>query len=221
MSRLSYLCYAGGLGIGLILALLSSFWPVVILGLLGAVISWFYTAPPVRLVHRGLGEIAVFLGFGPIMTLGAYYVQAKSWSWEALYASVPVGLLVAMILYVNEIPDRAGDGAAGKRTLPVRLRREIVIQGFVFTAVLAFALILLGVLIGVLPVPCILALAAFPLVSKVSHGLRHHYDSPYELMPFMGTNIKLHSAVGGLLILGYIIAVIGGHAMTHPPFFLR
>ena len=72
-------------------------------------ISIFYTAPPFRLVHRGLGELCVLLGFGPIMAVGADYVQLQRWSWEAVYASVPVGLLVAMILYVNEVPDRPGD----------------------------------------------------------------------------------------------------------------
>lgn len=221
MSRMSLLFYAGGLGLGLALAFLSSFWPVFLLGVSGALISWFYTAPPVRLVHRGLGEIAVFLGFGPVMTLGAYYVQAKSWSWEALYASIPVGLLVTLILYVNEVPDRAGDAAAGKRTLPVRLPKERVIQGYVLTGAVAFALVLAGVLSGVLPAPSVLSLAVFPLMPRVAHGLRRFYDSPYELMPFMGTNILLHAAAGALLILGYVIAIAAGHAMAHPPFILR
>ena len=83
-------------------------------------ISVFYTAPPFRFVHRGIGEICVFLGFGPIMTIGAYFVQAKAWSWEAIYASLPVAILIALVLYVNEVPDRPGDAKAGKRTLPVR-----------------------------------------------------------------------------------------------------
>jgi 1,4-dihydroxy-2-naphthoate octaprenyltransferase len=221
MERLSAAFYAAGLLIGVILALLSSFWPVLVLGVLGAAVSYFYTAPPLRLVHRGLGEIAVFLGFGPIMTLGAYYVQAKAFGWEALYASIPVGILVALILYVNEVPDRPGDAAAGKRTLPVRWTKERVIQVYVVSVVLAFALIGLGVLSSLLPVPTIIALAAFPLMPPVAHGLRHFYDSPYQLMPFMGKNIKLHAAASGLLILGYIVAIIAAHTMTNPPIVLR
>src|SRR5439155_9618514 len=192
MERLSAAFYAAGLLIGLILALLSSFWPVLVLGVLGAAISYFYTAPPLKLVHRGLGEIAVFLGFGPIMTLGAYVVQAKHAAWEPVYASVPVGILVALILYVNEVPDRPGDVAAGKRTLPVRLSKEVVVALYALSVAAAFGLILGGAVFGVLFCPTLIALAAAPLALLVYDGLKEHYDSPYQLMPRMGTNIQLH-----------------------------
>src|SRR5439155_943477 len=90
-------------------------------------------------VHLGLNVVnAVFLGFGPIMALGAYYVQARHFSWEAVYASVPVGILVALILYVNEVPDRPGDAAAGKRTLPVRLSKEAVVALYALSVAAAF-----------------------------------------------------------------------------------
>ena len=221
MQLLSLGFYAVGLGIGLYLAITRAFWPILTIGILGAAISYFYTAPPVRLVHRGLGEIGVFLGFGPIMALGAYYVQARSFSWEAVYASLPVGILVALILYVNEVPDRPGDAAAGKRTLPVRLTREQAIQGYAAAVAVAFALILAGVLTGFLPAATIIALAPIPLAAGVYRGLRRHYESPYELMPWMGKNIQLHLSTGMLLILGYLIAIIASHLMTHPPLILR
>ena len=84
-----------------------------------------YTAPPLKFVYRGLGEIAVAIGFGPLMLLGAYVVQTRGvLAWEPFVASLPIALLVALILYVNEIPDRRGDARAGKRTLPVRLSKE-------------------------------------------------------------------------------------------------
>jgi 1,4-dihydroxy-2-naphthoate octaprenyltransferase len=221
MQRMSLAFYAAGLGIGIYLALASSFWPVFTLGVLGAAISYFYTAPPLKLVYRGWGEPAVFLGFGPIMTLGAYEVQAKSFSWEALYVSIPVGLLVALILYVNEIPDRRGDAAAGKNTLPVRWSKDLVIRVYVLAAVTAFALIFVGAISSILPVPAIVALASFPMMPRVAHGLRAHYASPYELMPVMKTNIQLHAAASALLILGYVIAIVAAHAIGHPPFILR
>ena len=87
-----------------------------------------YTAPPLKFVYRGLGEIAVAVGFGPLMLLGGYVVQTRgALSWEPFVASLPIALLVALILYVNEIPDRRGDARAGKRTLPVRLSKATVI----------------------------------------------------------------------------------------------
>ena len=70
-----------------------------------------------RLVHRGLGEIVVALGFGPIMTLGAYFVQAQEYDVERL-ASLPVGILIALVLYVNEVPDRSPTPQPGSGRFP-------------------------------------------------------------------------------------------------------
>jgi 1,4-dihydroxy-2-naphthoate polyprenyltransferase len=221
MTAMSLGFYAVGLGIGIYLALATSFWAVLTIGALGAAISWFYTAPPLRLVHRGLGEIAVFLGFGPIMALGAYFVQAQAFSWEAVYASIPVGILVALILYVNEVPDRPGDALASKRTLPVRWSKRTVIGVYAASVVATFGLILAGVLSGLLPVPAIVALAAAPLALPVYRGLQEFYESPYQLMPRMAKNIQLHLATGMLLIAGYVIAIAAGHLLHPAPFFLR
>ncbi len=213
--------YAVGVGIGLYLAITRGFWPLFGIGLAGLLISLFYTAPPLRLVHRGVGEICVGLGFGPIMTIGAYYVQAQAWSWEAIYASLPVGILIALVLYVNEVPDRPGDAAAGKRTLPVRLSKRTVIAIYEWSVTAAFALIAGGAMAGVIVRPTIIALVAIPLAFPVSEGLQRYYESPYQLMPSMAKNIQLHLATGILLILAYVIATVAGHLLTNPPVFLR
>ena len=93
--------------------------------------------------------------------------------------------------------------------------------GFVGAVAVAFGLILGGSLSGVLVRPAIIALAAAPLAATVYKGFRDHYDEPYALMPFMAKNIQLHLATGFLLIVGYVIAIVASHSMTHPPFFLR
>jgi 1,4-dihydroxy-2-naphthoate octaprenyltransferase len=213
--------YAVGAGIGLYLAISRGFWPLLWIGLAGLFISVFYTAPPFRFVHRGLGEICVFLGFGPIMAIGAYYVQAKAWSWEAIYASLPVGILIAMVLYVNEIPDRPADASAGKRTLPVRLPKRAVIAGYAASVAMAFGLILFGSVFGVIPRPAILALAAIPLALPVYRGLESFYESPYALMPTMAKNIQVHLATGLLMVVGYVVAIVASHISHSPPAFLR
>jgi 1,4-dihydroxy-2-naphthoate polyprenyltransferase len=213
--------YAVGVAIGLYLAVTRGFWPLFWIGAVGLFVSIFYTAPPFRLVYRGVGEYFVALGFGPIMTIGAYYVQARDWSWEAIYASLPVGILIALVLYVNEVPDRPGDSAAGKRTLPVRLSKEGVIAGYVGSVAAAFGLILFGSLFGVMPRPTILALAALPLAFTVRRGLLEAYEDPYALMPYMAKNIQLHLFTGLLLIAGYVIAIMATHLSASPPVFLR
>jgi len=221
MSLMALGFYAVGLGIGVYLAVTRAFWPMLVIGALGGLISFFDTAPPLRLVHRGLGEIGVFLGFGPIMVMGAYYVQARTWSWEALFASLPVGILVALVLYVNEIPDRAGDAAAGKRTLPVRWSKGAVIGVYGAAATGAFGLIVFGSIFGPMPFPVIIAAAAASLAVEVYRGMQAYYESPYQLMPKMGRNIQLHLATGMLMILGYVVAIVTAQNMAAPPFFLR
>ena len=205
---LSALFYLAGIGIGLYLAFERGFWPLFWIGAIGVAISIAYTAPPLRLVHRGIGEIAVALGFGPTMVLGSYFVQAQRISMEAVYVSIPVAILIALVLYANEIPDRAGDAAAGKRTLPVRWSKDAVILGYQVSVAATYALIAVGAAIGLLPRAAALALLTIPLAVKVVQSLRRDYEDPYALM-FAGlkTNIQLHLFTGLLLFAGYLVAV--------------
>ena len=78
-----------------------------------------------------------------------------------------------------------------------------------------------GALSGVIVRPAIIALAAAPLAVPVFRGLQRHYDSPYQLMPYMGKNIQLHVATGVLLVIGYVISTVATHISAHPPVFLR
>jgi 1,4-dihydroxy-2-naphthoate octaprenyltransferase len=211
--------YAVGIGIGLVLAATRG-WDLLWLGVAGVILSLFYTAPPFKLVHRGLGEIVVALGFGPIMTLGAYYVQAQEYDLEPLLASLPVGILIALVLYVNEVPDRPADAAAGKRTLPVRLSKETIVNAYAAAVALAFGLIVVFAVAGWIVRPAIIAVAAAPLALPVYRALRDFYEQPYALMPAMAKNIQLHLATGVLLILGYLIAIFADAAWEDPPSFL-
>jgi 1,4-dihydroxy-2-naphthoate polyprenyltransferase len=211
--------YAVGIAIGIGLAATRG-WDLLWLGVAGALLSVFYTAPPLKLVHRGVGEAVVFLGFGPIMTLGAYFVQARQYDLEPLLASIPVGILIALVLYVNEVPDRPADAAAGKRTLPVRFSKDLVVNGYAAAVAVAFGLIIVFALAGWIVRPAIIALAAAPLALPVYRALRDFYEQPYALMPAMAKNIQLHLATGALLILGYLVAIFADAAWDDPPSFL-
>lgn len=221
LALISAAFYAAAVGLGLYLAAITDFWPLFILGAIGVAISIAYTAPPFRLVHRGVGEVMVALGFGPVMLLGAYFVQAERFTLEAGYLSIPVAILIALVLYVNEVPDRAGDAAAGKRTLPVRWSKDAVIAAYVAAVAVAFAAIAAGALSGVLPRPTLIALATIPLAVRTVRGLRDSYEDPYGLMPTMATNIQLHLFTGLLLFLGYLAAIAADRAMDAVPWILR
>src|ERR671929_753701 len=83
-----------------------------------------YTGGPRPYGYEGLGEVFVFLFFGLVAVTGSYYVQTERVTWEALVLAVPVGLLAAAILVVNNVRDLETDRRAGKRTLAVRLGRR-------------------------------------------------------------------------------------------------
>lgn len=209
MATLATAFFVAAAAIGLVLLALVPSAALLVIGVTGFIVGIGYTAPPLKLVYRGLGEIAVAVGFGSLMLLGAYVVQTQgALRWEPFVASMPVALLVALILYVNEIPDRRGDARAGKRTLPVRFSPATVVTGYRVAAATAYVVVALGVIAGVLPVPTLLILLSIPLALRVSRGLLPNYDNPYGLMAVMGVNIKLHLVAGATLIVAYAIVML-------------
>jgi 1,4-dihydroxy-2-naphthoate polyprenyltransferase len=208
--------------IGLVLLATHGSAALLVIGIVGYIVSLGYTAPPLKFVYRGLGELAVAFGFGPLMLLGAYVVQTRgALSWEPFAASIPIALLVALILYVNEIPDRRGDARAGKRTLPVRFSRAAVIGGYRVAAAGAYVALVAGVVLGILPIPTLLMLLTIPLALRVSRGLEPNYENPYGLMAIMGVNIQLHLFAGLLLLLGYALVLVVGAVAPGVPLFVR
>jgi 1,4-dihydroxy-2-naphthoate octaprenyltransferase len=199
--------YAAAAAVGLVLVLVTGSTTLLWIGVAGIALGLAYTAPPLKLVYRGLGELAVAIGFGPIMLLGAYVVQTGRIDPEAVLLSLVPGILIALILFVNEIPDRVSDAVAGKRTLATRFSPDVVRRGYLVAALAALGLVAAGVVAGLLPWPTLIALAALPIVFRVHAGLRAHYDSPYALMATMGLNVNLNLVVGGLLLLAYVVAI--------------
>lgn len=213
--------YVAAALIGLVLLATRGSMALLAIGVVGLALSLAYTAPPLKLAYRGLGEITVAVGFGPLMLLGAYVVQSGgSLSWEPFVASIPVAVLVALILYVNEIPDRRGDAHAGKRTLPVRWSPETVVLGWDAAVVAVYAAVVGGVGVGLLPITALLVLVTIPLAKRVHDGLRPNYDNPYGLMAVMAANIQLHLVVGLLLLAAYLVVLVVQAFAPGVPLFL-
>jgi len=209
-SALAY--YALGSVVGLVLVARSGI-EVLWLGIAGLLLGVLYTAPPVRLAYRGLGELAVAVGFGPLIVLGTYFVQRHAWSLEALLASVPLAFLIALVLYLHELPDRAGDARLGKRTLIVRLPEQPAIVVYVLLQGLTYLLILGGVaLAGVpayaryaFPAWSLLGLATLPLAVRATVLLARNYRYPYRLVPTNAFAVRLHLMTAVLFAVGYAI----------------
>ena len=182
--------------------------PLLWLGLLGVVVAYFYVAPPLRLAHRGIGEIAVGIAFGPVTVLGVYYVLTRTVDPPAVVLSLSLGLLVAGILWINEIPDIAADAAVGKRTLVVRLGVERATTAFGAIVLAAYAILILGVVLFSLTPWALLALLALPLAIKPILGLRRAGADPHALIPSNAGMILATVVTGILLLAGLAIETL-------------
>jgi 1,4-dihydroxy-2-naphthoate octaprenyltransferase len=178
---------------------------IIILGLIGLASGFFYTAPPISLASRGVGEFFVGLNFGVLMTIGSYYVQTQALAWEPVVASIPVALLITAILYINEFQDAPADHAAGKDTLVVRLGRERAASGYAVLLAATYGSICLGILSRILSPFTLLGLLTLPLAWKAVKITRLHYDDPLKLTPANADTILIHLLTGLLLSLGYLL----------------
>jgi 1,4-dihydroxy-2-naphthoate octaprenyltransferase len=196
------------------------------------------TANPFRLSYHGLGDIAVMLGFGPVMALGTHYVQTQAMlpmeTWQyppAIIASIPVAILVGLILFINGFQDFIADREVGKRTWVVRLADSGDIADFAkpfnvykisiyITFLYILVLGIVGFFYSQISSPWVLlALIPFILVRKGIKSGEEWLDKwsskdadrqklPYELLPVNVTHIGTHLTVGVLLILGYFLGGI-------------
>jgi len=142
-------------------------WTVMAFAVVGLATSVFYVAPPLKLKHRGLGEPAIFLIWGPLMIGGTYYVMAGTLTTTALLASVPYGLGVSAVLMGKHIDKADKDRAKGVRTLPVilgdrggRMAMQLMVWGYYLIIVALAAR-------GDLPLLSLLALLSIPHASRL------------------------------------------------------
>jgi 1,4-dihydroxy-2-naphthoate polyprenyltransferase len=186
---------------GLALAALSSWWLVAV-GAVCMAAAWTYTGGPLPYGYRALGEVFVFVFFGPVAVVGTTYVQTGTLPGLAFAVSVPIGLLIVAILVVNNLRDIDGDAAVGKRTLAVLLGDRATRIVFAGLFVVAFAVVAaVGVprpwaLLGLLAVPL-----AVPPVRTVLSGGR----GPALIAALQGTGL-VTLATGILLGAGLALS---------------
>jgi len=110
------------LGIGAVLGLALAFlrgWEIFWIGLIGVAAGVFYTAPPFAYKYKALGEVSVFLMWGPLSVEAAYFVQRQQLGWDAFWVSIPFGVLVALVLFANNLRDAETDGSAEVSNLAI------------------------------------------------------------------------------------------------------
>jgi len=153
-------------------------WQLLIVGLASILAGVLYTGGPRPYGYEGLGEVFVFLFFGVVAVVGSYYVQTEDLRWEAFALSVPVGLLAAAILVVNNIRDADTDRRAGKKTLAVRLGRDGARRLFAACLIVAFAMVPVVAVFGDVSLLVLLALLAAPLAVPLTRVVFTRTDGP-------------------------------------------
>ncbi|MEO3947798.1 prenyltransferase [Gorillibacterium sp. CAU 1737] len=189
-ARWTWLMFALALACGVGLAVWSGY-PVLIYGLLGGLIAYFYVAPPIQFGYRGKGysELAIVIAFGVLPVVGSYYVQTSSFRWEAILLSLPIGLLTTLILFNHHFLHWRADQAAGKRTLVVVLGERRALRFSAMLVGLSYLSLIVAAVAGAVPVYSLLALlTALPLV-KVYRTLKDENPSAAYL-PLMQASLQ-------------------------------
>jgi 1,4-dihydroxy-2-naphthoate octaprenyltransferase len=178
-------------------------WVIVVIGLLGVFSGYFYTT---QLATRGVGELIVGLNCGPLVAIGSYYVQTQTITWELIMASIPIGILILAVLWINEIPDYYADTNAGKKTLVTRIGRKKAADAYSVLMFSTYVVILVGVLLSLMPVLTLLSFLTAPLAAKVVYVARKNYETPKKLIPANAGTVLIHLFTGLLLCIAYVIS---------------
>lgn len=173
----TYASFAAAVLVGLYLVYVAG-WELLLVGAASILAGVLYTGGPRPYGYEGLGEVFVFLFFGVVAVSGTYFVQTKELDWEALALAVPVGLLAASILVVNNVRDLETDRRAGKRTLAVRLGRARTRTLFAAIVYLAYPCALVTWVAGPLKAWLWLPWLSLPLAAEVVRTVRNRTDGP-------------------------------------------
>lgn len=202
--------FAAGAAIGLTIASMAG-WPVLALGVASVLAGYFYTASPFSLAYRGLGEAVVFVFMGPVIVMGAYYVQTETFTWEPFVASVPIGLLVAAILHANNVRDIENDRRNNKWTLAALAGRPLADYEFIALTLGAYAVVIVMAIAGTAPWPVLVTLLTLPLAVRLVR-FEMSQTSPRALNAVLAQTAGLHMLFGALLAFGFAVAVWTGIA---------
>jgi 1,4-dihydroxy-2-naphthoate octaprenyltransferase len=180
-------------------------WQLLVVGLVSIAAGVLYTGGPRPYGYEGLGELFVFVFFGLVAVGGSYFVQTEDLRWEAVALGVPVGLLAAAILVVNNVRDIETDRRAGKRTLAVRLGRDRAVIVFTAMLVLAFASVVVVAIVGDVDAWVLLALVSAPLAIPLARTLATRRDGP-SLNQLLADTGRLLAVFSLLLSVGLLLS---------------
>jgi 1,4-dihydroxy-2-naphthoate octaprenyltransferase len=203
VSALASLTVTAAVGLYLVLRV---DWRILPIGLVGILMGYFYTAPPVKFGYRGWGDLICFLGSGPFPVIGTFFLFTGTITWTTVLAGIVAGLWVDAILYIGNVPDAEADRAVGKRTLSTILGRKAVRTLAPLYYGVAFGLVALSVILELFPLWALLCLLTLPIVIRVLMITRRHYDRISSFAPAILMTVQVFAISTVLLALGFILS---------------
>jgi 1,4-dihydroxy-2-naphthoate octaprenyltransferase len=200
----TYVAFGLAVAAGLYLTAVAG-WELLVVGIASILAGVLYTGGPRPYGYEGLGELFVFLFFGVVAVVGSYFVQVEDLRWEAFALAVPVGLLAAAILVVNNVRDIETDRRAGKRTLAVRLGRLAARRLYAAMLAVAFVAPVVIWIAGGLSAWLLLSLAALPLAPPLVRTVGTRTDGPALNGALAGTG-RLLGIFSVLLAAGVLLS---------------
>lgn len=191
--------------LGLVLTYICG-WPIFVIGFIGIIAGYCYTAGLYPYKYSGLGSIFVFFLMGPLMVWPAYYVQAGKYSWIPILASLPMGFLVTGILHANDIRDFVHDQKAGIKTLALNIgfQKSMVLYYTLYMS--AYLCLVVMILKNILPWTALLPLVLIPVVINM---LRYASDAANGALDNLGLleakAAGFHFQFGLLLVMGVLV----------------
>jgi 1,4-dihydroxy-2-naphthoate octaprenyltransferase len=194
--------FALGASIGIWLCAASD-WSLLWLGVASLLAGFLYTGAPIHLAYIGLGEITVFVFMGPVIVLGAWFVQTEDWSWQPVIASLPIGFLVAAILHANNLRDIDEDREVGKRTIATLLGRKWANREMYGLLGATYLSLIIVAAVGAMPWQGLLALVTAPLAVPIVKIVRAG-GNPRKLNFALFRTAQLHMRFGAVLAVGLL-----------------
>jgi len=195
----AYLALSSAALFGLILALQTTLWFIAI-GALAIAAAWGYTGWKNPYGYFGFGELAVFVFFGLVATMGTYFAQTGELTLNSLFVAIPMGCLSCALLAINNLRDRAADELVGKRTLAVRLGDASARKAFISLLLIAHISVLF-----LLQPWTLLTLLLLPMTFSLIKAIRGGAVGA-QLIPLLGTTGKLQLRFAILLSLGLLLS---------------
>lgn len=179
----------------------SVFW----IGITGVLISVFYSIPPFKLAYRGLGEVTVGITFGPLILCGIYLVMTGSIDLRAIVVSIPIGLLIANVLWINQYPDYEADLQGGKMNWVVRLGKKKALKIYKLLFILAYAFFpLISIILR--NWSWLLGFSTVPLALQAVKTAQIYYNDIPRLIKANARTVQVYLLTGVIMVIAALMS---------------